>query len=347
MTVQVLTSTPPDECGVAEYAQCLYRGLDVEVLDSGDAWQPGRLSAAISVARRMNGDLAHVQHEWLLYGDAVHNVIPLAALAANVARGGRNVTTMHTVIPPDAVTTDFLERFGADTVPPQLAQVVLGALTRGFCNLSDRVVVHTEGAKACLVDDYGADGVRVVPHGLTPRERTPVEPPVTFRFLGLINRAKGVETLLAALDRLDDVTCEIIGRIEDDRIDDDPRITDTYLESEAYDRLVGDTDVLVLPYTKGDYHAASGVLADAMAHGTAVIVSDIPQLVSEINHRETGLVVPRGDPDELADALEYAAANPGAVDSMAARLHGQARGRSWERTRAKTRQLYEDLGVGG
>lgn len=352
MTVQVLTPTPPDECGVAEYARSLYRGLDVDVLGSGETWRPGRLSSAVSVARRMNGGIAHVQHEWLLYGGPIHNCVPLAALSANDARGGHNVTTMHTVIPPEAVTRDFLERFGADSVPPRVVRSVLGGLTRAICGLSDRVVVHTDGAKACLVEDYGADGadgddgddsVCVIPHGLTPRDRKPIEPPVTVRFVGLINRAKGIDTLLAALDRVDDVSCEIVGRVEDDRIANDPRIRDTYLDAEAYDRLVHETDVLVLPYEKGDYYAASGVLADAMAHGTAVIASDVPQLATDIDDGETGLVVPRGDPAELADALAYAVANPGQLDDMAARLHERAAERTWERTRTETRRLYDEL----
>ena len=72
------------------------------------------------------------------------------------------------------------------------------------------------------------------------------------------------------------------------------------LPQEELVRLVQRAEVAVCPsYLEGFGLAC----AEAMAAGTAVIASDCDGLRSLVRHRETGFLVPPGDPVALADAV--------------------------------------------
>lgn len=341
-STQVLTTTPPTEGGIAEYSAALYDSLDVELLGDGDVWKTESLRSIWPLAHAVRGDYLHVQHEWLMYGSPVHNLIPLTALLANRIKGGTNVITLHTVLPTDAIDEAFLERFGAGGLPVPVVKTVVFVLTQLLCLLADRVIVHTPEAAAYLDDSHVGHSTTVIPHGLDKQEPTYPEPPFTIRYVGLVNAAKGVDVILDALERTD-VECDIVGRVQDPQFRNVSRITDTYLSAEAYQQQIRTADILVLPYLKGEYFAASGVLADAMAHGTAVIVSDIPQLTSVVTDGETGLVVPRDDPQALAEAIDRAVEQPGIVRETAEQLHEIAAARDWTQVRAETQEVYDEL----
>jgi glycosyltransferase involved in cell wall biosynthesis len=340
--VQVLTATPPTEGGIAEYSAALYRDLDVELLSDSEAWERNSLWSVISLGRRLRGELLHVQHEWLLYGPPIYNLIPISALILNKLKGGRNVVTLHTVLPLTAIESKFLSRFGAERIPRFIAQVVVFVLTGLLCLLSDHLIVHTPEAETHLRERYRPSAITVIPHGLTPREPAYPEPPFRFRYVGLINEAKGVSVLLEALDEISQ-PCEVIGRVQDGQFADGPAVTDRFLSAAEYHRTIRDTDVLVLPYLKGEYYAASGVLADAMAHGTAVIVTDIPQLTTVVEDERNGFVVPCGDSSALAAAIRYAANNPEDVQRTARELHRNVEKRSWSRVQSLTREVYHEV----
>lgn len=340
--VQVLTTTPPTEGGIAEYSAALYESLEVEFLGDGDSWTQGSLKSIRTLARDLRGDRLHVQHEWLMYGSPVHNLIPLAALVVNRLKGGGNIVTLHTVLPIDAIDKAFLTRFGSKGLPTPLAKGVVFVLTQLLCLLADRLIVHTPEAAAYLEETHDAQAITVIPHGLDKQDPAFPEPPMTIRYVGLINEAKGVDVLLDAIESVD-TDVDIIGRVQDSQFEGDSAIENTYLSAEAYQEKIRTADVLVLPYLKGEYFAASGVLADAMAHGTGVIVSDIPQLTTVVEDGETGFVVPRNDASALADAIERATMEPELVRQMAKQIHEVAASRDWERVRTLTQEVYDDL----
>lgn len=66
-------------------------------------------------------------------------------------------------------------------------------------------------------------------------------------------------------------------------------------------------DVIVLPSRSEGF---SNAVLEAMASGKAVVASDIPPLVEQIEDRVTGLVFPLGDVKALAEAVEWLVENP-------------------------------------
>lgn len=85
-------------------------------------------------------------------------------------------------------------------------------------------------------------------------------------------------------------------------------------------------DIFVSPGRKtsqGDVDGLPSALAEAMAFGLAVVVSDLPGLTEAVKDGKSGLVVPRNDAAALARALERLAGDP----EERRRLGGAARTR--------------------
>jgi glycosyltransferase involved in cell wall biosynthesis len=104
-------------------------------------------------------------------------------------------------------------------------------------------------------------------------------------------------------------------------------------------RLLGAADVFVLMSQREGFSFA---LLEAMAHGLPSIVADIPENVEAVG--DSGIVVPYGDADAVANALRRLASEP----SECARLGERARARvrhefSAERMIEGTRAVYDAL----
>ena len=92
-------------------------------------------------------------------------------------------------------------------------------------------------------------------------------------------------------------------------------------------QLIQSAAVVVLPYDSPD-QATSGVLVDAIAAGRPVVATEFPHAV-ELLSTGAGLVVPRRDPDALAEALRRVLTEPGLIESMAAEAVRLAPDLSW------------------
>jgi glycosyltransferase involved in cell wall biosynthesis len=88
--------------------------------------------------------------------------------------------------------------------------------------------------------------------------------------------------------------------------------------------LLAALDVFVLP----SLHEGFGIaLIEAMAAGRAVVASRVDGIPELVRHGETGLLVPAGDPEALAGALDLLLARPTFALSLgrAAQAEAQAR----------------------
>jgi rhamnosyl/mannosyltransferase len=165
----------------------------------------------------------------------------------------------------------------------------------------------------CVVIPYGVDPA---PFTLRPGEAATVE---RLRqehgrrlvlFLGVLRSYKGLRILLQAMTRVDGHLL-IAGRghrarLEalTDRLGVGDRITFLGEVSDTQRRLLLHAcEVLVLPSL--DRSEAFGIVQlEAMVCGKPVVSSDLPTGVRLVNqHERTGLLVPPGNPDALASAL--------------------------------------------
>jgi glycosyltransferase involved in cell wall biosynthesis len=112
-----------------------------------------------------------------------------------------------------------------------------------------------------------------------------------------------------------------------------PRFVDD-LELPAYFRRA---DLVVLPYRAADQ---SGVLATALAFGKPMVVSD----VGGFGELGAARLVPPGDEEALAAALNELLADPAAREELAAAAARAAAGPySWAAAAEQTVALYRQL----
>jgi glycosyltransferase involved in cell wall biosynthesis len=148
-------------------------------------------------------------------------------------------------------------------------------------------------------------------------------------FVGAIGRHKGVDILLEARRRMRHrLPLVLIGtpRADSPPIDDQGVIVAHNVPSAQVMASWMRASIAVVPSV---WHEPLGQVAvEAMLVGRPVVASDVGGLRDVVQHGSTGLMVPPGDPDALAAALD------GLVDSPALRQQlgeaGQTRARQFE-----------------
>jgi starch synthase len=235
--------------------------------------------------RRLSPDVTHVQY------CVGHD--PRLTLAAGLRRG-RFAVTLHDIDthPGDAPSTFHHHA------------TVLG-LMRG----AGLVFVHADR----LRDDVVGRGltrapVVVVPHGIDEAEPQPLPSAPSLLFFGRIVEYKGLSVLLDALARLwrrrPETTLTIAGEgplphhpgLRDARV----RLLNRHIPEDELPVLFAAASLVVLPYLEA---SQSGVGSLAKGYGRPLVASAVgglPELVSD----GSGVLVPPGDADALADALE-------------------------------------------
>ena len=230
----------------------------------------------------------------------------------------------------------------------------------------DAVVAHSEHGRRRLGSDYGVDldRIEVIPHGafdyLTrlpderplPAELDAVDGPVILAF-GLIRPYKGTDLLLEAFREIEGAELWIVGmprmpmdelRRLADRARGTVRFIDRFVPDPEIPAFMRRADIVALPYRNIEQ---SGVLYTALAFGRPLVLSDVGGF-PELAQQGAARVVPRGDAEALAGALEALLADPAERERLAAGALDAARGPySWEEIGRRTVAMYERLRHGG
>ena len=367
VTVGVLSTYPPTQCGLATFSAALVEQLNrqpgtagvVRIVDRPES-HPGvevvghlvnsSPASAAAAVRQLNGfGAVVVQHEYGIFGgpDGADVLDLVDALTVPL------IIVLHTVLQePTARQRRILLRLLA---------------------AADVVVTMTETARARLLADYGADpaDVVVVPHGAADHgapdvavraARLAADRPLVLTW-GLLGPGKGIESAIDALPGLRDLRPRylVAGRTHPkvlerdgeryreglqqraadlgvaDALELDPR----YLNSGELADLVQRADVVLLPYDSRE-QVTSGVLIEAVAAGRPVVSTAFPHAV-ELLGDGTGLVVPQRDPAALGAALRRALAEPGLADAMADRAARKAPDLLWSAVAARYLRIAESL----
>jgi glycosyltransferase involved in cell wall biosynthesis len=209
---------------------------------------------------------------------------------------------------------------------PALARAILGRM---------HVVLAVSNALADEARRLGARDVRVVPNGVELPERVgeETEPPEIL-FAGRLSREKGV---LELVDAARGHRLVVAG--------DGPlraRVTQArgWLPPDELASLYSRAAVVACPSHREGFGVAC---AEAMAHGRAVVASDVGGLRDLVVDGETGLLVPPRNAAALRGALERLLADR----ELRLRLGANARERvrelcSWDRITDATLAAYED-----
>jgi glycosyltransferase involved in cell wall biosynthesis len=233
-----------------------------------------------------------------------------------------------------------------DIIPRRTASKT--RLWRALFDRFDRIVVHSERGRGQLAEFGIAENkLRVIPHPAFRSEVSRADDGRTALCLGLIRPYKGTEDAVEAVLSVDDARLLVVG---------DPRVPLTglqqtagsraewrlgYLPDSELRRALSEATVALFPY-RAEIDV-SGALLQVLGAGVPAIVYDIGGLGEVVGRFAAGAVVPAGDVEAMAAALESLLGDAEALDAA---RRGAERARAeltWEASAAAHLDLYREI----
>lgn len=198
---------------------------------------------------------------------------------------------------------------------------------------------------------YGGE-YRVIPNGV---DLAPPTDPARFRDDGRLNVAfvgqaverKGLPVLLRAFEALREhvpATLRIVGatpeEVEPLLLDARDIVVLGKVSDAEKHAVLRDADVLAAPSLGGESFGM--VLTEAFAAGTPVVASDIAGYRDVARNGHEGILVPRGDARELAEALRDLWLDPHRRTRLATRARERAQRFAWPQVAAEVLEAYGD-----
>lgn len=383
MKVALLAPLPPVRSGIADYAV---------------AWRAALQARGVEVAVPAMPDGADLPAEWPDVGDAAWQGVDVvhAEIGGGRSREFLALERLRQRRPdlPLTATVHDPERlvWRAPVLPPvlrtvarwprpwpQLAMLACDRATLAreralAAGLSAMVTLTATGA-SCLAERMRvpAENVRVIPHGnaLPPPEHLADPVPLRLLYFGFIYPGKGIEDLLAAVQRVarDHAGAfrltlaggsapelafgprgdYVAGLREQVRARGLEGMVDWQLDlpAEHVPALIGAHHALVLPYREsrklsllGRMRGTSGALSWACACGRGAIASDARAFPEEVSHGN-GRVYPQGDVAALAESIVALIRDPAMVRQWAAQAAALGRQRAWPEVAGQFAAFFE------
>jgi len=297
---------------------------------------PQRIIGLLQGVYRFHPDVMHVQE----HADSFLNKL------LRRIHGVPMVLTVHDPQPHLGVGEKFLRYYAP-------REKLVQALRRR----ADWIIVYADHVKSQLLrfqPELSADRVTVIMHGPGDYIRKWVRPEYEERdgtalLFGVVRGQKGLGVLLDAWPKVTrncpNARLVVAGTGADlpnhrDRIITDPtcELMDWRISTEDMARLFTEASVVVLPYLEA---TQSGPLAIAIAFGKPVVASSVGGLPEMVDDNESGLIVPPGDPEALADALIRALRDKSLREHLSEGTRKLRDGRlSWETIAHETEEVY-------
>jgi len=237
----------------------------------------------------------------------------------------------------------------------RLLRALGGWVERSALRRADAVVVLTDRTAAALAaDGVPAARVHTIPSGFDPGLFAGGSPDVfphvarpRIGYVGRLAPQKRVDRLVEAFGRMrEPASLVVVGDGPDrERVHGLaaglPRVhLSGFVEHTAVPAVLASLDVLVLPSA---YEEMGSVLTEAMALGLPVVASDVGGIPEVVRDGQTGLLVPPGDVDALAAALDRLAADPDLRARLSAEAGARAAGYAWPRLAARVAAVYAQV----
>jgi glycosyltransferase involved in cell wall biosynthesis len=213
----------------------------------------------------------------------------------------------------------------------------------------ERVVVHSERGRETLAGaGVAPERLRVIPHPVfrsDPERRDDGRTVVSF---GIIRAYKGLGDAIEAVRQAGDARLLVAGdplepvepyQAAAEGLDVEWRLG--YLPPAEVDRALGEATVAVFPY-KPELDQ-SGALLRALGAGVPAIAYDVGGVAEPVRRFEAGRVVPAGDVEGLAAAIEELLSDPDALERARAGARRAREELTWDASAAAHLALYEEI----
>lgn len=380
MKVSVLSTYPPQRCGIGTYTRELARPLarlpstTVEILGerepgSDDGTDEGGItvrrvwsrdtdwvSDILAAAKESRPDVLHFQHVPDIFGTDQRMGRLLSGLAeAKIP----TVTTLHTV---HSTSSALIERLWG-----------FRGFMRELGRTTNHVIIHQHRRMLELVErDVPREKVSVIPHGSPPvsplgrrqsRERLglPLGQPLVV-CIGFVHVQKNFHTAIAAMRvvraRCPEACLVVAGSILNPILANrayltllqrevvalglrgSVRVVNRFLEETDMVAYFDAADVVLFPYWQG-YGSSSGLLHMAMAVGSPVLCSRSPKFAEVAELLGNEVILPTFGTTAWGEAITQLLLAPERRAQMSEQLRAHAEATAWQRVAEQTRSVYE------
>ena len=312
---------------------------------------PGRVGFFVAVAPIL---LASAREDVIYSRDLV-----LADLAMRLAAAPL-VYEAHTVA---SVFAEERARMYEGAKPPSKRKLArLDEREARVCRGASGVVTITSALLESLETRHRPMGLaRVIRDGCrapeTPLPRTDDHGPKVY-YIGQLYPWKGVDVLIRAMARVASAELVVVGGLPPEPDLERVRALTSELslgervqftgflpppELEAERRKAFVFVIPNLDSTTSRLYTSPLKLFEAMATGRPIVASDLPSIREVLTNEENALLVPPGDSEALAAAIERLLTEPALAERLAARAFEQVRDYSWESRAAAIEGLVREI----
>jgi glycosyltransferase involved in cell wall biosynthesis len=213
----------------------------------------------------------------------------------------------------------------------------------------ERVVVHSERGRTTLAEfGVAEDKLAVIPHPVFRGEVSRQDDGATVLALGVIRSYKGLGDAIEAVRRTRSARLLVAGDplepVDRYRAGGGTRVEWRlgFLPEAEIDRALAEATVAVFPY-RAELDQ-SGALLRALGAGVPAVVYDVGGLADPVRAFGAGRVVPAGDVDALAAALEELLGDANALAAARAGAEAARDALTWDASAAGHLALYRSLG---
>jgi glycosyltransferase involved in cell wall biosynthesis len=213
----------------------------------------------------------------------------------------------------------------------------------------DRIVVHSESGRETLAD-LGVEPnlLRVIPHAVFPSASERRDDGRTVLAFGMIRPYKGLGDAIEAVRRAGDARLLVAGdplepvepyRAAANGLEVEWRLG--YLSQAESDRALADATVAVFPYRPE--LDQSGALLRALGAGVPAVAYDVGGIAEPVRRFDAGRVVPAGDVEALAAALQDLLSSREALERARAGARRAREELTWDAAAAAHLAVYEEI----
>ena len=224
----------------------------------------------------------------------------------------------------------------------------LWSLQVRYMNLADSIVCPSTRSKRILEDEGVETPITVIPHGTEiPDTIAPLPDDFTVSYLGVAGVDKGLVYLFRAWAQLDYNDSELVLAGEGtESLSQILRQSANHGKFRLLGRVNEIRDVFdqCSVYVQPSINEGFGITAlEAMAHGRPIIVSDGAGSADCVIDSVNGFVVPAGDPDAIATAIQWFRDHPDKVRELGNNARETAKEYSWENIRSRYVEHFNSL----